>query len=176
MSDSTRLTDVMAVARTIPREWGLVVRHYDTPERALLVREVVRQCRARGVVVLVAGDARFAKSVGADGVHIPEGLIGMPGSERSALRGCPLITASAHGARGLHKARQIGAEAVLLSPVYATASHASARPLGRMRFAAMTRLSGAKVFALGGVTLRDAHTLRRLGASGIAGIGLIKTV
>jgi len=176
MSDSARAPDVTALAQKVPRGWGLVIRHYEAPDRTALVEAVVAICRARGVVALVAGDAQLAKRVGADGVHIPEGMIGKTMLGRITVRGSPLVTASAHGAKGLRRAALIGADAVLLSPVFATPSHHDARPLGRMRFAALVRGCRSPVYALGGVKRDDVRSLRAIGAAGIAGISLLNEV
>ncbi len=174
MSDSTRLPDVIALAQTLPRGWGLVIRHYDATDRTSLVKSAVEQCRRRRVFVIVAGDPDLSRRVGADGVHVPEGMIGTTAMLRSALHGRGIIAASAHGAPGLRRAALIGADAVLLSPVYATASHNDAQPLGRMRFAALVRRAGTCVYALGGMTLRDLNVMRALGAAGIAGISVVR--
>jgi thiamine-phosphate pyrophosphorylase len=62
-----------------------------------------------------------------------------------------------------------GADAVFVSPVFATASHPDRRALGSTRFATLTG-DGAAIYALGGI---ETKTIRRLAAHRLVGIGLI---
>ena len=171
MTDDERLADPEPVIAALPRGSAVIVRHYRAPGRAALARRLRRLCRARGVLLLIAGDARLAVAVGADGVHLPEAMV-RAAPQRWRLW-CPgrLVTAAAHSPAALFLAARAGADAALLSPVFPTASHPQAASLGPLRFARWCRRAPLPVFALGGV---GAHTARRLagcGAVGIAGIG-----
>jgi thiamine-phosphate pyrophosphorylase len=144
------------------------VRHRDDRERERLARLVRPVCLARRVALLIADDAALAQRVGADGVHVPERRVTrLPGLRAQNARW--LVTCSAHGAAAVRRATGLGADAVFVSPVFATASHADGRMLGVTRFAVLAREGGA-VYALGGV---DTNTIRRLAAHRIVGIGLI---
>ena len=66
-----------------------------------------------------------------------------------------------------------GADAVLLGPVFETASHPGGRTIGPLRFALWCRRSRVAVYALGGVTAATAKRLIASGAAGIAGIGAL---
>ena len=63
------------------------------------------------------------------------------------------------------------ADIVVLAPVFATASHPTARTLGPTRFAALVRQVPCPVIALGGITSHTARRLTHSGAHGLAGIG-----
>ncbi len=82
------------------------------------------------------------------------------------------MTAAAHDAAAIRRAARHGAHAVLLSPVFATASHPGAPSLGPLRFARLARCSPIPVYALGGITAETARRLAGSGAVGLAGIGL----
>jgi thiamine-phosphate pyrophosphorylase len=71
----------------------------------------------------------------------------------------------------LWRARRAGADAALVGPVFATASHPGARPLGPLLFAALARLSPLPVYALGGIEETTARRLKAAGAQGFAAIG-----
>lgn len=167
------MPDARAIAAKMPRTWGLVLRHYEVQNRSQLAQDIARICRARRVLLLVAGDWRLACSVGADGVHMPERQLR---TEATAplLHACrsKILTVSAHGPEGLHHAKSIGANGVFLSPVNATRSHANATPLGALPFAALASSYGLLTYALGGVGLKERPRLEALGAAGIAGISL----
>jgi thiamine-phosphate pyrophosphorylase len=89
-----------------------------------------------------------------------------------------IVTAAAHSEPAIVAAAKAGVEAVLLSPVFPTASHPGGATLGVVRFARLAHLAaslGLFVYALGGVT--DGAKIRRLagsGASGIASIGYFR--
>lgn len=142
----------------LPRGSGVIFRHYGVPGRRALFDRVRRVTRARGLMLLLAGSPRTARGWRADGVHGAE-----PGRAR-------LRTVGAHDAAEMVRAARIGADLVLLSPVFATRSHPGAGALGRVRFGLLARRSRVPVIALGGVTGRNARSPGALGAVGWAGI------
>jgi thiamine-phosphate pyrophosphorylase len=70
-------------------------------------------------------------------------------------------------------ARRSGVDAVVISPVFASASPSAGRPLGVRRFAAMVREAGVPCYALGGVNASTVGALSKSGAAGIAAIGAL---
>jgi thiamine-phosphate pyrophosphorylase len=64
----------------------------------------------------------------------------------------------------------MGVDAVLVSPIFPTASHPGAPALGQRRLAGWTRIAGISIYALGGV---NAETLRRLKGIDLAGVAAI---
>lgn len=79
-------------------------------------------------------------------------------------------TARVHDMRELRRALLARTPLILLSPIYTTASHPDWKPIGRMPAAAMARLAGRKLFALGGMDERRFTRVRPLGFIGWAGI------
>jgi thiamine-phosphate pyrophosphorylase len=73
-----------------------------------------------------------------------------------------IIIAAAHSEPELRAAWLTGADAALLSPVFATASHPSARTLGVIRFARLAVSTAMPVYALGGVTLSSQKRLSKV--------------
>lgn len=169
MTDESRAGDLEAALHGLPRGAGVIFRHYGVPDRAALALRLRRLARARGLVFLVAGDARLAARVRADGFHAPEALAQLIPAARRAMPG-GLITAAAHGEQGLISANHYGADAALLSPVFPTQSHPGAPALGPVRFAALASRSALPVIAMGGI---DAMTARRLTGMQIAGFAAI---
>ncbi len=175
MTDPVRLPDPLEAVSRLPRGAAVILRHYDDPARETLARSLMKVCRERRVDLLVAGDPRLALRVGADGVHFPE-----HGARR--ISGCGawrrprarfLVTVAAHSAPALAAAARLGADAALLSPVFATPSHPGVPVLGPVRFAALVRSSPVPVYALGGISPTTARKLAGSGAAGFAGIGAI---
>lgn len=156
-TDHRRLPDPRSVVARLPiGRAGVVLRHDDDPDRAALGRDLARLCRARRLVLVVAGDVRLAAELRA-GVHLRAGR--WPGFPR-AFR---VVTSSAHTPLELRRAARAGAALAFLSPVFATESHPGAPALGPLRWVAVARglrtPSSMRVGALGGV---DGDTIRRL--------------
>lgn len=170
MTDEGRLPDPLPAIARLPPGCGVVFRHYGWPERRELGRRVAALCRARRLVLLVAADVGLAAELRADGLHLPEGLARSGAARQlswlSRRRG--LLTVAAHSRAALRRARQIGADAATLSPVFATASHPGASGLGLRRFTRLCRTSRLPVYGLGGITVKTARLLSDSGAAGLA--------
>ncbi|MGH7043543.1 MAG: thiamine phosphate synthase [Acetobacteraceae bacterium] len=164
-TDAARLADPRGAVARLPRgRAGVVLRHDADPERMALGRDLALLCRARRLVLVVAGDARLAAALGA-GVHLRGGR--KQGAVRYA-RG--IVTSSAHGTAELRRAWRAGAGLVFLSPAFPTASHPGAPALGPARWAALARRVPVAVGALGGVT---GATVRRLPRGWCRAVGAI---
>lgn len=172
LTDETRGGDVLASVVALPRGAGVIFRHYDAENRAVLARRLAAVCRARGLVFLVAGEWRLAACVDADGLHLPEYAAARgPSSGARLWLGGRFLTVAAHGAGGLARARALGASAALLSPVFPSKSHPGHHALGLVRAAALVRASHIPVFALGGTSPALLPQMHAAGFAGIAGIG-----
>ena len=167
VTDAERLPDPLPAARALPRGSGVILRHYEAPDRRALAARLARLCRERRLALLVAGDAGLAAAVRADGVHLPEAAAGRLAALRRQ-RPCWIVSVASHSARALRRAR--GADMALLSPVFATRSHPGAVAIGPPRFAALCRCSPVAVVALGGITGGNAARLHGAGHAGLAAI------
>jgi len=170
MTDERRVPHPVAAAASLPRGSAIILRHTKPKARAELGRALAKIARARGLLLLVAGDVQLAADIGAHGLHLPEARAREAAHWR-ALKPAWLITAAAHSLRGLMTARIAGADAALLAPVFATASHPDRAPLGLLRARLMAARAVLPVYALGGV---NAQTIARLKDSSFAGIAAIE--
>lgn len=151
MTDPRFGDDLLAAIRRLPFGSGVIFRHYEMPERQrrALFRQVARICRQRGHVLVLADSENTAIRWHADGFH-----------QRSAGRSNIVNSAAVHDRRELADAKRHGADIVLISPLFATASHKGQRPLGRLAFNRLAaQADGMAVIALGGVTKQKARTL-----------------
>ena len=154
-TDRQRLPDPRASIAALPAgRAGVVLRHDDDPARAALGRDVARICRARRLLLVVAGDLHLAAALRA-GVHLRGGR--WPGPFRPP----GAVTSSAHSIRDVVRACRAGAGLVFLSPAFPTSSHVGAPGLGPLRWGMMARYGGARttMAALGGVY---GHNVTRL--------------
>lgn len=170
LTDERRLADPLAAAEALPAGAGIILRHYDDPNRPQLAAVLARICRRRGIALLIGNDWRLADAVGADGLHLAEGLLKRGLCLPPDCRRRWLLTAAAHSPAALERAADFGADAALLSPVFASASHPGAAGMGAGRFARWTRQAPLPVYALGGVDRANIGRLRGSGAAGIAAI------
>ncbi len=170
VTDARRLADPLPAIAGLQAGDGVLFRHYELAPKARLALglKVAALCRSRGLLLLVAGDVRLARRLQADGLHLPERLMRRhPGM---------CVTAAAHGAGAVARAARAGAAAVLVSPVFATASHPGVAGLGAVRLAALAdaaRRRGLKVYALGGM---GPAGLRRLRGQPLAGFAAIDSL
>lgn len=169
LSDPRRLPDPRPAAARLPRGAGVIARGV----AAAVLADLARLCRRRGLVLLVAADGRAALRHAA-GLHLPDraparGLL--PFLLRRRGRRRPLLLCAAHGRQGVARARRLGADAILLSPAFATASHPGAPALGPLRWAALARAARRPAVALGGLGAATAGRLPPRAAAGLAGIG-----
>jgi thiamine-phosphate pyrophosphorylase len=147
-------------ARILPPRSAIIIRpHALTGHNiAQLSARLRRIARARRHVILWGGAGRPA---GFDGKHDRFGR---------ARRAGGFVSRPVHDVREAATARRIGSDAVLVSPVYATRSHAGAMTLGHRGFARLAKASETRAIALGGVTPGRFAALRRHGAAGWAAI------
>lgn len=144
-----------AVAR-LPKEAGIVFRHYSLQEVAR--RDLFDRVRAAHPgLLLLAGSSALAQCWGADGSH-------------GRGRGLGLRSAPVHCYAEICAAEREGAAMLFLSPVFATRSHPGAQTLGIARFAWLARRTPLPVIALGGMDGRRGKKLASFGAYGWAGI------
>ncbi|MBT2135504.1 thiamine phosphate synthase [Croceibacterium sp. LX-88] len=153
ISDERNDAGLERALKRLPRGSGFIYRHYhlephERVARWFALRDVAR---TREHWTILADSALTALEWGAHGVY---------GAPRSLWPTRGLITlATAHDLADIALANLKKADAVLLSPVFATRSHPQAETLGPSRFRLMAAHAEMPVIALGGMT---AHRARRL--------------
>lgn len=153
ISDARNDAGLEQSLRRLPRGSGLIYRHYHLPpaERVARWHVLLRLARARGHLAILADSALTAREWGADGIY---------GAPRALYPTRDLLTlATAHSLRELAQANRARADAVLLSPAFATRSHPDGRVLGPLRLRLLARHAAMPVIALGGMTRRTARRL-----------------
>ncbi len=157
-----RAADWAGAARRLPHGSVAVVRSRDARRRRALAEDL------QGLAtLLIADDPALAQALGAAGLHLPQARMKQAPHWR-ARHPDWIITSSVHSLRALMGAQAL--DAVFLSPVFATASHWDATPLTPLRAAFIAAHAPVPVYALGGVTARNAALLAPA-FSGIAAIG-----
>jgi 8-oxo-dGTP diphosphatase len=137
-------------------------------EYAELASRVLPLCRASGALLLLNSEPGLVEQLGADGIHLTS-----PRLQICQARPLPehfKVLASCHDPEQLGQAVAMGADAVVLSPVQATASHPDTVPIGWENFSAWTDCCPVPVYALGGMRPVDQARAQQCGGQGIAAI------
>ena len=169
-TDPMRTPDLVAYVRGLPRGATVVYRAFgakDALGEALTLRRLTRLLSLK---LLIGADVWLARAVRADGVHLPE---------RDRARVAPIkrshpnwiVTLAAHSPR----AARARADGLVVSAVFASASPSAGRPLGPLRLAQWVRIGRSPIFALGGVTQKNARRLLPTGVVGLAAIDGFRT-
>ncbi len=169
VTDPDRTPDPVRIAAALPRGTGVIFRGFGRPDAETTAKALARIARARGLVLLIGADAAMAARVGADGVHLPERLLGAA-RRIKARRPRWIVTCAAHSEAALARARRAGADAALLSVVFPSRSPSAGRPIGPVRLAILARRAPLPVIALGGVNGRTAKRLIGTGVHGFAAV------
>jgi len=151
------------------------IREKNLPARVLfeLTASVVAIARGSSTRILVNDRADVAVGAGADGVHLTTWSLA-PAVIRRTLGANFMIGASTHSLDEAREARNEGADFAVFGPIFPTPAKGKYGPpvgLGQLVTAAR-ELAPFPLFALGGISHRNANECLRAGASGIAGISL----
>jgi len=168
-TDPVRTPDPEAIARTLPRGAAVVFRAFGAPdaaERGARLRAIARE---RGLILLVGADDRLAAQVRADGVHLPERLAHRA-RRLKAAHPAWIVTAAAHSERAARRALALGADAAVVSTVFASRSASAGRPMGAVRLAGLARRVDGPLYGLGGIDNKKARLLKDTGLVGLAAV------
>ena len=167
MMDAADPTQAIEDVSRLPPRSVVVFRAYSDPDREIKARLLLSYAHAQSHLFLVAGDIALARKLGADGVHLPEYMLS---HTRPNLFGFSFVSAACHNAIALRRAASLGVDLAIVSPVFATNSHPTQRPLGVHRFARMVHGARLPVAALGGINVRTVGQLSGLGIEAVAGM------
>jgi thiamine-phosphate pyrophosphorylase len=145
-----------------------------------LAEGIVSAVRAAGgsTRILLNGPADIAARAGCDGVHLTANMTGIAITDaKAALDGSvsdPVVSISCHTLSHIQRARDYGATLTIFAPIFEKQAAMETLPgQGLDALADACRIAGPMpVFALGGVTARNAQDCIRAGAAGIAAIRL----
>lgn len=151
-----RLPNIIAA---MPPRSAVVVRPYAMERHGLapMIRNIRRIARAKLHILLLSGRG---PATGYDGRY------GLTHRGKRARVMCLPV----HNAYEARRARRMGADTVLVSPIWPTQTHADATGIGVALFEQLARQSGCPAIALGGMNAARFRLARRHGAYGWAAI------
>lgn len=163
--DDTVLRVVAPAARALPPgTFAVQLRDKERPDRAAWASRLRMVTRELGVPLLVNGDASLARAVGAEGVHFPSDASDSAIEEARDL----WRSVAAHDDAAVTRARGLGVDAVLVSPIYATPGKGPARGTDALSRAVVLAGGELAVIALGGVSVSNVAQCAEAGADGVA--------
>jgi len=168
-TDPARVADPEAVAERLPTGAGVVFRTFGAPDALEQGQRLRAITWARGLVLLVGADLALARTLQADGVHLPErlrdGACGLRRSWPDAL-----ITVAAHSRAAVEAASVSEVDALVVSPVFASNSPSAGTPLGLEGLKTLVRATDKPVYALGGLRPETVNGLENTGIVGLAAV------
>ena len=168
LTDDQRDADYVEAVRALPAGSAVIVRHRDAAKRERLAVTLSDLARPLGSRCLIANDLGLAERLDAGGIHASEAELALIRDWR-ARHPRWLITGAIHSTAAAAEA--VGADALLLAPVFPTRSHAKVRALDVADFESIASRLTVPVYALGGITAENVDQLATTHAAGIALIG-----
>ena len=175
LPEADLLARLAALARLAPaRRRGLAVQLRDPslPGRALadLAVRLRAVTRSLDVALLINDRLDLALALAAEGVHLGRRSVSIADA-RAVLGPTAWISVACHSVDDVVQAATAGADAVTLSPIFASPGKGTPLGLESLR-AARSALRGRAValYALGGLDLQTAPSCFQAGADGVASI------
>jgi thiamine-phosphate diphosphorylase len=175
-SDDKIVQTIEAVAPALRAGW-LCVQLRDKQRALVSLRVFGSRLRvvtqAAGAALVVNGDARLARDIGADGVHLGRGA-GTVAEARGIAGEDAWVSVACHSNEAVRRGVEDRADGVLVSPVFDSRPPSPAdaekegRGLGALRAARVIAGDRCAVYALGGVGPENALACVDAGADGIA--------
>jgi thiamine-phosphate pyrophosphorylase len=169
ITEPGRTPDALAAVARLPRGSGVIYRAFGAADALNTAQALLRICRSKGLTLLVGADEALAAAAGADGVHLPERMVGRARRIR-ARHPRWIVTGAAHGSRALKAAERARLDAALVSVVFPSRSPSAGAAMGPARLTLRLRGARIPVIALGGVTDETAPRLIATGVCGLAAV------
>lgn len=178
-TDPVRTPDPETIAERLPRGAAIVFRTFGAADAEARGWRLLAVARRRGLKLLIGADAELARRLGADGVHLPERLAHRA-RRLKALHPRWIVTAAAHSPGAARRGLSAGADAVVISVVFASGSASAGAPMGQVRLARLVRGLGVggldgPAYGLGGITDKTARRLLDAGLVGLAAVEGFRT-
>lgn len=139
------------------------------PKRLRLAGHLKAATDRCGALLGINSDLAAAQAIGAANIHLPAAALNRPIEAPRRLLG-----ASVHDAEEAERALEIGADYLLLGPIFETPSKLRQRPpIGLAGLRALAAAVPVPVIALGGIGPDRAAACLEAGAAGVAAMGAI---
>jgi thiamine-phosphate pyrophosphorylase len=162
-TDSLKTLKPIELSKRLPKKSGLVIRHYNSKNKTIILKDILHIKKRRMFTVLISG--KYKRGLNIDGNHFPQWA-------NPINNGNKITSMSFHHAKDIRKSINLKADLIFISPVFPSTSHKNKQCLGVIKLGLMARLFKKHVIALGGINNKNITRLRSLPISGCAGIEL----
>lgn len=131
-----------------------------------IFKDLINLCDLYSCKLLFNGTPDASIKINSHGVHLSSNLLRQ--LTKRPLPEDKWVAASCHNKAELEKARAIGCDFVVLSPVNVTSSHPGTIPMGWKNFAELVKGASFPVYALGGMKADDLVRVKKLGGQGLS--------
>lgn len=164
---NTLIDRVEIVVKAGLRAMQIREKDLSAPEVIKLAREIRQRTKDYALKLFINDRADIARSVDADGLHIPEH--GFPVTEARKVIGEKISGKSVHSLDSAILAESEGADYITFGPIYDTPSkQIYGKPQGLEKLGEISRSVSIPVFAIGGITPERAKHCVESGAYGVA--------
>jgi thiamine-phosphate pyrophosphorylase len=171
-TDPVRTPAPERVAERLPAGAAVVFRAFGAANALYQGRKLREFAQRRGLLLVVGADQNLARAIEADGLHLPERLVAdLPGLRIAHADWW--ITIAAHDKAAAKAGATAGADALVVSPIFPSASPSAHTPLGVEGLKRIIDSVKTPVYALGGV---HAGTIKQLAETGIVGIAAVEAL
>ena len=160
-TDSLKTLKPIELSKRLPKKSGLVIRHYNSKNKTIILKDILHIKKRRMFTVLISG--KYKRGLNIDGNHSPQWASPVNNDNK-------ITSMSFHHAKNLRKSINLKADIIFISPVFPSTSHKNKQCLGVIKLGLMARLFKKHVIALGGINNKNITRLRSLPISGCAGI------
>ena len=130
-----------------------------------MAEQILPACRENGVLCLFNSRTDLARELSADGVQLPIALAArLTREERESL---PLLGVSVHSEEEVREAVEMGADFLLYGHIFPTQCKPGLAPRGLAGLKRVCAAAEVPVFAIGGISEKNAPACIEAGASGV---------
>lgn len=169
--DRAILTTIDEVATALPPgALAVQVRDKSRPrtELAAFAASIAIIAARTGTLLVINGDPEIAHAVGAPGIHLGARTMSVAEARSRGGPGVRWVSVAAHSDDDVRAASTSGADAALVSPIFAVPGKSAPRGLHALEAARALAPRSLAIYALGGIDAPRAAACRSAGAEGVA--------
>ena len=167
-------SQLQLLPENIPVMLQIREKHFHSDQIKTLLSNIADYQKRQEIRILLNTNIHGIVTTDIDGIHIPDKHI-MNDTETSL--GNKILGYSAHDESCIKRAENHGASYIIFSPIFDTPSkRIYGKPQGLRKLKKICSSTKLPVYALGGISLTNAHHCLEAGAYGIAGISLFKNL
>lgn len=169
LTDNNKSKNPVSIVSKLPKKSLIIIRDYSIKNRESHIKRIFKIAKSYNHYVLVAKDPILAKKTKADGIHLPEHCISKTRKYRKLFPSW-IITNACHSTKSAINAYKSNADAILLSPIFATSSHPKKNAINIDIIKFISNKINIPIYALGGINNKTITNLKRSKIKGVAAI------